>query len=260
MAWWIALGGIVVLSLAGWGQSAAPVKGPAEAALLDRVSKYAREYGDQMPDFVCVRVTRRSEDNSGTGKKWKLLDTIEEGLACVEGREDYIVLKVNGKAVKGSARLASGFNSQGEFGEILAGIFAEDTQAAFQWGAGDSSNGGRAEVLHFRVDRAHSGYRIQEGGSAGIKVGFGGLIYADPESGAVERLRVETDPPTGLNVSNITTDVRFARAAIGGKTYMLPAQAEATIQHEKTILKREMEFRDYHKYSADSTVFYGPVK
>ena len=156
MARWMALGGVASLSLAGWGQSAASLKTPTQAALLERVSKYAREYGEQMPDFVCVRVTRRSEDTSGTGKKWKLLDTIEEGLTCVEGREDYIVLKVNGKAVKRSARLASGFNSQGEFGAILAGIFAEDTEAAFQWGAGETSDGGRAEVLRFRVDCART--------------------------------------------------------------------------------------------------------
>ena len=76
----------------------------------------------------------------------------------------------------------------------------------------------------------------------------------------MERLHVETDRPAGMNVSNITTDVRFAPAAIGGRTYMLPSEAEATIQHEKTILKREMQFRDYHKYSADSTVFYWPAK
>ncbi len=250
----MALGGILALALDGWGQAAASVQQPSQADLLDRVSKYAQAYGQEMPDFVCVRITRRSEDRSGTGKKWKLLDTIEEELTGVGGREDYRVLKIDGKTAKGAARIASGFLSSGEFGAVLAGIFAEDTRAAFQWGGGDESG-----VLHFRVDREHSGYRIRESGAGEIVVGFGGLIYADRESGAVERLHVETDPPVGLNVGNITTDVQFAPAAIGGKAYMLPKQAEATIRHDNTILKREMEFRDYHKYSSDSTVFYGPV-
>jgi hypothetical protein len=224
---------------------------PSQQALLDRVAEYARDHERRLPDFVCTRITRRSQDKSGAGDHWQLLDTLEEEVTFTAGRESYKVLKHNGKPVKPTAHVTSGFRSAGEFGTILAGIFAADSHTTFQWDP--------AGAFRFRVAREHSDYKITQAAKR-VAVGFGGLLYPAGDSGAVERLHVETDEPEGLIVGGVTTDVQFIEVNIAGQPYRLAGRAETRVRRQKILLKREMEFRDYHKYTADTSVTFAPPK
>lgn len=232
---------------------------PSQKALVERMAAYAQEYERRLPDFVCTRITKRSRDAPGAGERWQPLDTVEEELTFVKGHESYRLLKFNGKPVKPSAHVTSGFKSGGEFADVLIGIFAPDTNAQFQWERDEDSGERHTSVFRFRVQREHSGYKVNQG-TKRVVVGFGGLLYEDGDSGVVERMHIETDDPEGLSVGGIATDVRFIEVTIAGQRYLLPGQAEARIRYKGGALKREMEFRDYHKYVADTSVEFEPPK
>ena len=240
-------------------QTASAPLTPAQKALVGRMAEYAREYRRQLPDFVCTRITRRSRDKSGSGEFWQPLDTAEEELTFVKGRESYRLVKYNGKPVKPKGQATSGFKSSGEFAGYLAEIFAQDANAEFQWERDEDSAGRHTSVFRFRVAREHSRSTVGAGAKEEV-VGIGGLLYAAGDTGAVERMHIQTDEPEGVKAGGITTDVRFVEVTIAGERYRLPGQAEARIGYKGRLLKREMEFRDYHKYAADSSVVFEETK
>lgn len=49
-------------------------------------------------------------------------------------------------------------------------------------------------------------------------------------------------------------------AEVGGKDYLLPARSETEVRGPQHWARNKMEFREYRKFSADSTVDFGPVK
>ena len=259
MARWLALCTLLALNGAPRAQIAGTPLTPPQKALLDQMAAYARDYEGRMPDFVCTRITKRSRDASGAGTRWQPLDTVEEELTFVKGHESYKLLKFNGKPVKPTAHVTSGFRSSGEFAGVLIGIFAAGTNAQFQWERDEDSGERHTSVFGFRVPREHSGYKVNQG-TKRVVVGFGGLLYADAASGAVQRMHIDTDDPEGLAVGGMTTDVRFIDVTIAGQRYLLPGQAEARIRYKGGVLQREMEFRDYHKYVADAAVEFEPPK
>ena len=69
------------LAFAGDQPAASPPGPPPDAAaqqaILDGVRKTAQRYQDELPDFVCTLLTKRFEDRSGKGKKFKQRDSDE---------------------------------------------------------------------------------------------------------------------------------------------------------------------------------------
>ena len=84
---------------------AAPAQEPrrmpsSSKAILDGVRKTAQRYQEQLPDFVCTLLTKRSEDHGGSGKHFKQRDTEEVEFRSI-GRIPYRkVLKVNNKPAR----------------------------------------------------------------------------------------------------------------------------------------------------------------
>lgn len=240
-------------------QTASAPLTPPQKALIDGMGEYARAYEARLPDFVCTRVTRRSRDTTGSGEQWKLLDTTEEELTVVKGRERYRLVKLNGKPVKPAAQVRPGFTTSGEFAGLLRDIFGAGVDAEFQWERDEDTAGRRSTVFRFRVPRERSRCTVFDGAHKAV-VGFGGILYAAGDTGAVERMHIQTDEPEGVKAGGITTDVRFVEVTIAGERYRLPAQAEARMGYQGRLLKREMEYRDYHKYAADSSVVFEETK
>jgi hypothetical protein len=244
---------LFALSGAGQTQTPAPPLEPSQNALLDRAAEYARGYQERLPNFVCTRITRLSRDKSGTGDRWQLVDTVEEELTVVDQKEHYRLLKKNGKPVqsKGPARLH--FNSNGEFADYVTKLFQEQTQAAFQWDQMDSSGAIPVSVFRFQVSQDHSTSNFSRRGTR-IIVGYRGRLYLAGDRGVVERLHVDCDDAKTIGVSDVTMDTRFAGVAIAEQQYWLPVQAETRARNGGVTFKREMEYRDFHKYVADTAV------
>ena len=91
-------------------------------AILARVSSYALGYTNHLQDFICTQVTRRSYGPPG-GRRFKNLDTFKEELSYFQRKENYRLLKVNGKpATAGRSPKGGFFRARGEFGTYMAWI------------------------------------------------------------------------------------------------------------------------------------------
>ena len=79
-----------------------PLPNPAPSlaerqAILARITKGALRYQGEVPDFLCEEWITRSEASAKTPERWKQLDTLEEELGFVGGRETHTLLRINGK-------------------------------------------------------------------------------------------------------------------------------------------------------------------
>ena len=76
-----------------------PPSSEEQAQILDEIRANAINYSNNLPNFICTQVTRRTADPSGTGNHWRQLDTIQEQLTFFDHREKYVVTMVNGAMV-----------------------------------------------------------------------------------------------------------------------------------------------------------------
>ena len=86
-----------------------------------------------------------------------------------------------------------------------------------------------------------------------------GMVWANCDSGAVTRFLTETDPaavrrsgrraPLGYRL-----EVRYGLVTIGSREFLLPQSAVQTARYYKTWTKAEIQFQQYRKYDANSTV------
>jgi hypothetical protein len=62
----------------------------------------------------------------------------------------------------------------------------------------------------------------------------------------------------GLDFALTTVDYDFAD--VGGRDYLLPARSETEMRSPRLSVRNQMQFRDYRKFSADSSITFDPGK
>ena len=75
-----------------------PPNSMEQAKIIDETREYALNYTKQLPNFICVQVTRRDVDPSGSGNNWYHSDTITARLSY-NGVENYEVILHNNQPV-----------------------------------------------------------------------------------------------------------------------------------------------------------------
>ena len=226
--------------------------------IVNQLRTKALKFTEELPNFVANQITRRNVDPSGSDRNWKLVDTIDEELSYSEHKEEYKVVKVNGKPVSnGSHDRPNGLTSSGEFASVLAYVFDPASEATFEWSNWAKVNDRRSYVLGYKVDKAHSKFTISVPGSKNkLVVGFIGLIYADAETGGVTRLLVIGQSPPGYPVQGVTLDVNYGFTKIGDQEYLLPLKSDLRLKDGKGLIWNEVEFRNYRKFGAESTLHF----
>jgi hypothetical protein len=127
---------------------------------------------------------------------------------------------------------------------------------------------GRAEApcggVRICSGRGHSNYLLGGEGAGNAHeaiVGFHGELEIDSETGEVLHVTYEADRvPQELNLDHATTAVDYDFADVGGQQYLLPAHSETEMRRQEQSARNDVEFRDYQKFSADSSVQYGKGK
>ncbi len=196
-------------------------------------------------------MTRRSY--AGSGKRWKNLDTFEDELTYFQRKENYKLLKVNGKpATAGRAPKGGFFRGRGEFGTYMSWIFDPGSHTEFGWERRETAVGQDVCVFRYRVPQASSKMPLQVN-EVKITVGFHGLVYADCVTGTVTRIQLEEDTPPDLPVG-IVEEFWYGPVLIAGQEFFLPSRIEELGRYRSTVTKIDIEFRDYHKYGAEATV------
>jgi hypothetical protein len=227
-----------------------------QAEVLHQIIENARNYAQTLPDYMCVQVTRRRVDNSGT-ENWRLMDTIQEQLSYVDHKESYKVVMYNGTAVSNIQHgQLGGSTSSGEFGSIYTEIFSPDTATDFEWDHWATLRGKRMYVFAFKVAQSRSKYTIYSGEAhRTITAGYHGLIYADRDTKMVMRYKMECDDiPPDFPVRDVKLDVNYDYTDIAGNKYVLPLKTEIRARDGKYMSWNESDFHLYRKFGADTTI------
>jgi hypothetical protein len=230
--------------------------------ILERITDNARNYTDNLPNFICLQVTRRFADNSGL-ENYRLIDTIAERLSYFDQKEDYKVVSINGVPVTGSVRheQLGGSTSSGEFGSMLRDIFSPDSETEFNWERWATLRGRRMYVFSFHVPQSRSKYTIYaDSVKRTIIAGYHGLIYADRDTGMVMRIKMECENlPADFPVQSVDLDLNYDFTKIAGQDFLLPLKSEIHSREGKFLTKNQVEFRLYNKFGTESEIKFGDV-
>jgi len=133
-----------------------------EARILNGARTRALEYASNLPNFVCMQVTRRFEQalTKPLKEDWKELESLSEQLTYVDGHEKY--QKING--VQRGDDMGRGVlvcGGGGEFGTLLRMVFRAESKAEFKWHDLIIENGKKLHVFEYSIPRATSQYMIR---------------------------------------------------------------------------------------------------
>jgi hypothetical protein len=223
--------------------------------LLKWMREYATNYDKNLPDFICVQVTRRYADPTGM-ELWQKQDTVTAKLSYYESRENYEVILVNSRPVQNvSLRDVGGSTSTGEFGSLLREIFDPKSQARFRWLRYGTLRGRLMHVFFYQIDRENSEWSMRYEDMDPIVVAHEGLIYVDHDSELIMRIAMQTrGVPVSYPLSSASTTLDYDFTKIGEQEFVLPLRAEVRMRAAKLLSKNEVEFRLYRKYSADTVI------
>jgi hypothetical protein len=239
-----------------------------QKAILDRMRDYALNYTDGLPNFICVQVTRRYVQPAAGrygGSEHHLGDILAK-VSYNQGQENYKVFSVNGKYSESSSmeKIGGGATSTGEFGSMMKQLFAPESEAEFTWNKWVTLRGRIVAVFSYSVDGAHTKYSIDyaadEHDDQRIYTAYQGLVYADADTGEIARIRFEAVniPPT-FPVHEATEILDYGMVDISGTHYMCPLLARLYMRTSEDKTHNEIEFRDYRKFGAESSIIYGAI-
>jgi|GEM_PF-643313 len=220
--------------------------------LLEDARQAALDYGQSLPNFMCIEVTNRSVDTSGSGR-WKLQDTIIELLRYREKNETRNTLSVNGKDSNVDREGMKGSSSTGEFGGVLKSIFDARSKAEFKWKETDELNGLPVQVYTYSVAQPNSMFSVVGSDSRSINVSFHGQIFIDTATRRVRRVTlVADDMPKTFSTHGTSIGVDYDYVSINNHDYLMPISAEMRlIKGRHGAVLNTMEFRDYKRFGSN---------
>ncbi len=230
-----------------------PPSAADQNAVIRRAREYALAYVRQLPDFLCTQVTRRYFDPAGM-EFWHLSDTLTARLSYVENREDYKVVLMNSRPVSTDMHSVGGAISTGEFGSMMHELFDPATQASFEWERWATLRGRRTHVYRYRVTKPKSKWHVTYERTQDIVPAYHGFVYVDRDSNAITRVTLNAELPPSFPIQQASTILDYDYARIGEQDHLLPLKAVVRMREGKLLLKNDVEFRMYRKFSADAVL------
>jgi hypothetical protein len=233
----------------------APQMQDAQRALLDRAHEVAQDFLGNLPNFVCQQFTTRYV-SEGHVNSWHALDVVSADVIYEDHKERYDHLAINGKPVKSKVE-DTGAWSTGEFGTVLDDLFHPATAADFKFKGNRSIQRRSAMLFDFDVTHPHSHWKIQVPGQA-IQPAYHGSVWIDKETARVLRIEmqaVKIPEEFPDDTTEMAIDYDFI-TGLGTERTLLPVKAEVLScqRGTNTCQRNTIEFRNYHKYSGESTI------
>ena len=234
-----------------------PVRPPPDSIEQGRIINAARDYAlgysKQLPNFICMQVTRRYYDPAG-GDNWATLDRISSKLTYFDEKEDYELVNVAGNDKAVNYWSLGGTISSGEFGSQLKDIFSPRSEATFEWEKWGKLRGHLCYVYSYYVDQGHSEYHVVYEKTDDIVPAYRGLVYIDADSEMVLRTTLEPILPAGFGVKQASIILDYDYTSIGDNQYLLPLKVLVLSRVGRMTTKNDVEFRLYHKYGTEAVV------
>jgi hypothetical protein len=231
-----------------------PMAAAEEHQLIEDARQAALDYGEGLPNFMCVEVTNRSVDGSASGR-WKLQDTIVELLRYRDKRETRNTLEVNGKTSSVDREGMKGATSNGEFGGVLRSIFGEKPKAEFQWKETDELNGMPVQVFNYQVKQQNSGFGVVDVDNSEVMAAYHGQVFIDSATRRVRRATlIADDLPRTFKTRATSIGVDYDYVSINSHDYLLPVSAEMRLVRGHAAMRNTMEFRDYRRFGSSMRI------
>ena len=223
--------------------------------IIDEARDYALNYTKQLPNFICVQVTRRDYDPTGTGNNWYHQDTITARLSY-NGSENYeVILHNNQPVTNATMRQFGGTSSEGEFGSMMKEIFEPDTHTEFSWDHWGKLRGRKTYVFAYDVQQEYSKYRVEADNTQTIVPAYRGLVYIDEDTKMVVKIVMTPhDMPSSFPIHDITSSLDYDLETIGDQQFMRPLKSVLTSKRDRQMSKNDIEFRLYRKFGTESTI------
>lgn len=226
-------------------------------------------YISAIKNFICTQTVRRSVDEAGDGKQFKVLEEREDRLDYYSNEAHYKVMKVNGETLHPEKKIVRRFLHLGngfEFNYLLKGIFDPEAKAVIQWDHQESIGGEEICIFHYEVDKKYSILTISNEHSR-IQEGHHGFVSVACDSGEIRRLQMVMEPVSIPMVNSSlfmkkveeketsgTLDIRYRPTSIGPKVFPLPQSSLALQRLGRAVTKSESTFHDYRKFEADARI------
>jgi hypothetical protein len=221
--------------------------------MLDKLRQYAGRYLDNLPNFVCSRVTEQY-DAGKKPEKWRQRDTLTAKLIFNQGKENQTLELVNGKPIRAGHYINQPLATEVEFGGLVSNVLDERADAEISWSRWEDLRGRRLAVFAYTVDRQHSRVTLGVGGIAAT-VPFRGLIFADAGTGELWRITSEAfDIPDAADAKSITTTVDYGSVDINNKRFNLPVAASVWLNTGNRNILNKVSFNNYRKFDAESKI------
>jgi len=226
--------------------------------VLADATEYVIHHEINLPDFICTQVTRRFEDAGGRNV-WRPIDIIVERLTYFDHQEDYRVVELNGRAASVPHNQLNGASSSGEFGSVMKGIFAPDTETQFTWQSWFTLRGRRMHVYVYSVRANRSNYHIVlPNRSIDLAAAYHGLIFIDSRKHFVHRITLHADGiPPAFPIQDVSLALDYEYTRIGDGDYLLPLTFELRSREGNVMIKNDVDYEDYRKFGSDATVKFG---
>ncbi len=236
-----------------------------QAKMLDTIKQYAISYTRNLPNFICVRVTRQYTALYPELDRYRHTGTILARVGYHDGEEENRIYSINGKLVNMGVNQVprqGGAFSTGEFADLMRSIFDPQSQAQFGWDHWGTLRTQRMAVFNYYIDSAHSTFSISwEAGAPDAQqviTAYKGLVYANPDTGAIARITfIAVSIPPMFPVKKAKDILDYGEEKISGNTYICPLTAKLWMQSGSQRSRNEIEFRDYRKFQTGFVIRYG---
>jgi len=228
-----------------------------QTAVLNAAARYAFQYTDSLPDFLCDQTVRRYERLNGQNG-WDLKDTLTVKLSYFDHEENYKLAEINGRATNRSYDTVGGALSKGEFASLQLSIFDPEVGAHFRWDHWTTLRKRVTHVYSYIIEQGKSHYHLSSGFGFGplesTLVGETGFVYIDRESGRVTRIIDDAVIPEDFPVRQADRVLDYDFTAIAGKPFLLPLHADIRMATAQIHTRNVVQFTGYRKFTGESTI------
>ena len=219
-------------------------------ALLMRVKASAMRYQGHLPDFTCTEVTVRKENSSGDGANWRPLDTLEELVSFASsGRVSKTLVKKNGRPTTRNKPGGLIENAVLSGAIVPRGIFGAKAQPKFVWDHWETRSEHRIAAIAYQA----VGENYPDGKTR-YELKVTGRIIFDETAGSLTRTESSSVGPPGYPFGEVRVETDYAPVTISDRELILPTKAVMTTARGKRLFRSEIQFSNYRKYQADTTI------
>jgi hypothetical protein len=228
--------------------------------IINSARDAAFEFTDTLPNYVVKQFTTRYESDSAQGNRtsWHAIDVVTADVVAEGGKESYKNILVNGKPPRDAIE-KTGSWSTGEFATILQGILHPSTDADFHNKRSTTIANRPAWRYDYTVEQTRSMWHVYAS-SASYIPGYTGSIWIDKSNYRVLRIEMSAvDMPRSFALDAVESAVDYDYVLIGDSKFLLPVHSEALscMRGTSDCTRNVIDFRNYKKFTADSSITFG---